>query len=268
MDITITPPVKQGLLKKIEFFYQYSNKSGRNQYYTYPNNHCFWTVAFNTKKTYRKNVVYLEEDKGVGLNQIYVGPISNRIRVVYKGEVNVLSVCFKPLHIHSFLDKGLSLQDNQLIFNTPEQSLLPNDLTMTVLEDDGPDKFLKLEQFLLSKFNQFNKPLLEEAIHLIESYPEYRIEDIAKRLNISVKSLTSNFKKYLGRTPLEYRRVHKFRKALSNQGKKLTEICYDSNYFDQSHMIKDFHKYGKQSPKEIKQRKNLSGTSNILWLKA
>ena len=264
----ITPPRDALLAKKIEFFYQYSNVSGKRKYYTYPNNHCFLTVALNAKKTIRGNEVYLEEDEKSGLNQVFVGPIGKRFKVTYHGNVNVLSICFKPLHIHSFLDEKLSLHNNTFIPNSGSGQFLPPDLVMDEIKNEGADRFVKLERFLLTKLNGFKKPKIEKAIELIESSPNYKIEDIAQELDLSMKSLISNFKKYVGRTPLEYRRVHKFRLALISDEKKLSQVCYESNYFDQSHMIKDFYKFGKQPPREVLKRENLSGITDVQWLKA
>jgi len=43
---------------------------------------------------------------------------------------------------------------------------------------------------------------------------------------------------------------------MANSPRSLTEICYDCNYFDQSHFIKDFHQFAGTAPASFKKEDN------------
>jgi AraC-like DNA-binding protein len=75
-------------------------------------------------------------------------------------------------------------------------------------------------------------------------------------LNISERSLQRYFKQYIGVSPKLYARINRFQSALENirqtRSNKLTDIAYQSDYFDQSHFIRDFKEFAGTSPKHFK----------------
>ncbi|WP_353098108.1 helix-turn-helix domain-containing protein, partial [Empedobacter brevis] len=60
------------------------------------------------------------------------------------------------------------------------------------------------------------------------------------------------FKKHLGKSPSEYRKIFRFRNSLLNkkESKNLTELS-SKDYYDQSHFIKDFKSITKRNPNQF-----------------
>lgn len=84
---------------------------------------------------------------------------------------------------------------------------------------------------------------MKEIILAIES--EQKIEDIALANGFSRQYLSKLFTKVVGKSPMEYRKIHRFRTAIAKQKtmKSLTELSHESLFYDQSHLIKDFRQF-------------------------
>lgn len=104
---------------------------------------------------------------------------------------------------------------------------------------------------------------------MLNTKPHALVKDMASDLNISRKTLLRKFKSYLGVTPSEFITLIKFRNALHlyNTNSKLTKIAYDSNYYDQSHFIKNYQSLVGKSPKSIFSSLSKLGENNTLWTK-
>ena len=78
---------------------------------------------------------------------------------------------------------------------------------------------------------------------------------LAKRCCLSIRQYERTFRSVTGITPIKFLRVIRFQNALDirrrNPGTSLTALAADSGYYDQSHMISDFHKLSGLSPGEF-----------------
>jgi len=87
---------------------------------------------------------------------------------------------------------------------------------------------------------------------------EKGINDLAKMANISRKQLERKFLKIFGMPPGELKKIHRVLSMIrdpknyksENQNAKLTDIAYEYNFNDQSHLIKDFKQMTGYLPKE------------------
>lgn len=81
------------------------------------------------------------------------------------------------------------------------------------------------------------------------------LPNVQNELNISERSLERYFKQHIGISPKLYARIIRFQSALENirqtQFDKLTDLAYQSDYFDQSHFIRDFKEFAGTSPKRF-----------------
>jgi len=112
-----------------------------------------------------------------------------------------------------------------------------------------------LEKYWLTKMIGFSHPFLGNAISKIKENPKVTTLELANEFNVSQKTLILQFKKHLCKTPSEYKKILRFRKALlemqeeSNKKTKLTELSYILDFFDQSHMISNFKSLTGYPPK-------------------
>ncbi len=113
-----------------------------------------------------------------------------------------------------------------------------------------------VEQFLLSQFKDIQTDkLIIEAVRLIyQSKGTIRIKELHKKLFISQSPFEKRFRKWVGTTPKKYTSIIRFHTALTQlkEAKSLTEICYENNFFDLAHFIKDFKQFTGCTPENFK----------------
>tara|TARA_R110000850_G_scaffold190308_6_gene316252 strand:+ start:1617 stop:1982 length:366 start_codon:yes stop_codon:yes gene_type:complete len=82
-------------------------------------------------------------------------------------------------------------------------------------------------------------------------------EDLSKR-----RQLERNFKKQIGVSPKQLGKVIRLQNALkmllNKKSENLTDIAYESEYFDQAHFIKDFKEFTGINPKEFLGNENMA----------
>ena len=113
-----------------------------------------------------------------------------------------------------------------------------------------------VEQFLLSQLKDVqNDKLIVEAIKLIyQSKGTIKIKELNEKLFISQSPFEKRFRKLAGTTPKKFASIVRFHSVLNhlNSDKTFTAICYENNFFDQAHFIKDFKQYTGDTPENFK----------------
>ncbi len=113
-----------------------------------------------------------------------------------------------------------------------------------------------VEQFLVSQLKDIQTDkLIIEAVKLIyQSHGTIRIKELNERLFISQSPFEKRFRKVVGTSAKKFASIVRFNTILDNlnETKTLTEICYENNFFDQSHFIKDFKQFTGDTPENFK----------------
>ncbi len=113
-----------------------------------------------------------------------------------------------------------------------------------------------VEQFLLAQLKDIETDkLIVEAVKLIyQSKGAIRIKELNEKLYISQSPFEKRFRKVVGTTPKKFASIVRFNTVLDNLNntKSLTEICYENNFFDQAHFIKDFKQFTGDTPEHFK----------------
>ncbi|HMR88657.1 MAG TPA: helix-turn-helix domain-containing protein [Saprospiraceae bacterium] len=113
-----------------------------------------------------------------------------------------------------------------------------------------------VEQFLISQLKDIETDkLIVEAVKLIyQSNGTIRIKDLNEKLFISQSPFEKRFRKVVGTTAKKFASIVRFNAVLDNlnEPKTLTEICYENNFFDQAHFIKDFKQFSGDTPQNFK----------------
>jgi AraC-like DNA-binding protein len=120
----------------------------------------------------------------------------------------------------------------------------------------GKQRIHIVEQFLLSQLKNIQSDkLIVEAVKLIyHSKGTIKIKDLNEKLFISQSPFEKRFRKLVGTAPKKFASIVRFQFVLNdlNNFKSLTEICYEHNFFDQAHFIKDFKQYTGDTPETFK----------------
>ncbi|TKK64137.1 AraC family transcriptional regulator [Ilyomonas limi] len=118
------------------------------------------------------------------------------------------------------------------------------------------DKTKIIEQFLLSQLKERKKDkLIVEAVKLIyQSNGLIRIKELTQKLFISQSPFEKRFRSLVGTTPKKFASIIRFNAVLNDleKAKSLTDLCFEHNFFDQAHFIKDFKQYTGDTPESFK----------------
>lgn len=113
-----------------------------------------------------------------------------------------------------------------------------------------------VEHFLLAQLKDIQSDkLIVEAVKLIyQSKGTIRVKELNEKLLISQSPFEKRFRKIVGTTPKKFTSIIRFNSVLENlnEAKSLTEICYENNFFDQAHFIKDFKSFTGETPEHFK----------------
>lgn len=260
MDLEIFYP-KSSLLKEyIECFYilKRAAQEAPERYFTFPSLNSILTISNADIIQKSDNVIGLIGNNPRYARSCMTFSFDKALEVNYKGEIYEITTYFKPLGIFSFLPLNYYLESRiDLNFNPFDDYHI---FMESLINGKTTDR---LEEYWLSKFQQFSHPYLNTAVSMILENPTIKIDAICDKLNITNKSLTQAFKKFLFRTPSSFRRIARFRKSLHldiSTKMSLTDICYQFDYYDQAHMVRDFKHFTGYTPKQffnvIKSRKS------------
>lgn len=113
-----------------------------------------------------------------------------------------------------------------------------------------------VEHFFVSQLKDIETDkLIVEAVKLIyQSKGTIRIKELNEKLFISQSPFEKRFRKVVGTTAKKFASIVRFNAVFDNlnKSKSLTEICYENNFFDQAHFIKDFKQFTGDTPENFK----------------
>ncbi len=137
-----------------------------------------------------------------------------------------------------------------------EKSLVYEVQERLVLAQTDEQKIQVVERFFLSQLKSISTDkLIVEAVRMIyQSHGSIRVKELNEKLHISLSPFEKRFRKLVGTSPKKFASIVRFNVALSSleNNKSLLEICYENNFFDQAHFIKDFKQFTGVTPDKLK----------------
>ncbi len=113
--------------------------------------------------------------------------------------------------------------------------------------------FTALETHYNSEKEQQISVVKDFYYYLLE-YPESSsVNNFCEQKAINYMSLYRSFQKYLNISPKKFERLIKFRLSVDHmiwEKQKLTDVSFDSGYYDQAHFIKEFKYFVGMTPSE------------------
>ena len=169
------------------------------------------------------------------------------------GSFRNIGVYFQPTALKSIFGIDANELTNQHI---DINELIKTNITDQLLNTDiSEQRIILLSSFLIQQTEQ-RKTENEKVIFASEQLQKgVSLPNIQNELNISERSLERHFKQHIGISPKLYARINRFQSALENIRQtpfsKLTNVAYSSDYFDQSHFIREFKEFAGTSPKHF-----------------
>lgn len=175
----------------------------------------------------------------------------------YTGQVNMISVVFRPVGVRAFFNFPL-IQANNLRISADDledKELAELESALTSTEDDYPC-ILLIEQFLLKRLThltEYNLRRIDTTLRLIHS-GQTEVSALADAACLSRKQFNRVFSEYVGSNPKEFSRTVRFQRALNilktESHISLTALAYTCGYYDQSHLVKEFKALSGYTPTE------------------
>jgi AraC-like DNA-binding protein len=181
-------------------------------------------------------------------------------KVDLRGKLDKVTIIFKPLGLNHFINNPIKeiVGQPSSIFAEWDGDKYAGFLNAFYRTNVNRKRIVLLEEFLLSRYKTFAEAtVLKEVLnHLTDFENERSVEEIARVVNLNVRTLNRLFGKHLGISPITFRKIARFRHAMKNRIygerlKTLTEIGYESNFYDQSYFIKMYQKLTGNNPSKF-----------------
>lgn len=275
MKIKVYSPSNPLLKKYIESIYILTHTSEEEpaKYITFPS---IFTIVSSSEKSKSINkgnqlIIRQYDDNEVETN--LVSDFNKPVYVQYEGKINEITIYFKPLAINSFLEHELSHYNSSNFSEfSPYEDYRKAMIEILSLQNDI-EKIEAVERYWLSKLSGFQHHFLETVLSemMCDENDAVTITELCEKNAISRTTLNKHFGRHICKTPSQFKKILRVRNAVNKYASKnarnnLTDIAYGVDYFDQSHMIREFKSVTGFSPKVFFEKTTALEKKQIHWL--
>ena len=175
-------------------------------------------------------------------------------KVRIEGCSTIIGIFFKVGSLYSVLKTSMTqvvgrLIEPQAFFGSPAIRCLMEQLNEALPQDRIP----LMERFLIPYFCQPHLTTFHHGLHLIQKHQGMiSVEQLSQKLGVSGRTLERQFAERIGVSPKFYNRIVRFHAVqkylMKYPQSSWLELTYRFGYFDQSHLIKDFHNFAGTTP--------------------
>jgi len=129
--------------------------------------------------------------------------------------------------------------------------------TQLMYADSTAEKLTVLENLLIKQVaqNGMDCEIIQYATNkIIYTHNKEVLTEIQEELNLTERTFQRVFKKFVGITPTQYRRICQFQLSFgqlkSKQFDKITDVAFEGGYADQSHFIRSFKEFTQTTPND------------------
>ena len=166
-----------------------------------------------------------------------------------------IGVSLHPTALYKLINTDISNLENSHINLNKIHTGFYNKIRPVFEANQSPKDIIKnLNTFLLNTPLTINKDTncIDNVIKIVRNEDGIlSINDILDHVNISQKTLETQFKKIVGITPGKYIRLYKFIKLMrkyESQEIAIKDLMFMFDYYDRSHFAKDFKLFMNETP--------------------
>ncbi len=203
-------------------------------------------------------------------NAMIMGQRTKSFDILPTGNVDTFAICFYPIGFANFVKIPLEkLVDKETpisaLFDPTEANELEQQMIRAI---DTQERIDIIETFFLKKLNEKNtiSNIVKSTVDtLLTTNGTTPINVLLKDDSSKRRQLERHFKKQIGISPKQLSKAIRLQTTLNlllnKKSETLTDIAYESNYFDQNHFIKDFKELVGVTPKEFLDNENMTLSS-------
>ncbi len=245
------PCKKSGVTRIHSIFYIFTHENGINfKYRTFPNTNLCLSVYNQNQVEYIRNNIqnscFIDKSEHGYVSRLF-GFHTRPFEVEIKSALEQFCILSHPSGLRAFTRVPYKmLMNKQDVFE-----MIFQDSTLLTLVFDTPDSNEKaqiLESFLLNHIIGSDVDIkLNMALNAItDKKGSISVNELAGMLRLNASTIFRYFNTYVGQSPKEYIQTVRFRYTLNNllthKYQNLTELTYIADFYDQSHLIKNFKK--------------------------
>jgi AraC-like DNA-binding protein len=214
---------------------------------------------------------YISKDKFIlQPRAMVIGQTTEPFYIEPAGYVNTFAVRFYPYGFANFVTTPIkSLANKETPIKLLFGEIASKELEQKVIQAKGTKERIQIiEKFLLAKLN--NKTTIDNIVRttidaIMSTNGSKAINAILKEDLTKRRQLERNFLKQIGISPKQFGKIIRLQTALkmilNRRSDNLTQIAYDSEYYDQAHFIKDFKEFTGTNPKAFLNDRKMSLSS-------
>lgn len=234
------------LKENIEFYYFFS--SDRDDYsaayYVFPHTAKPLNIHRDIEVEIGEQHVFVSGKKTGAYVSILQGAYEQPLLIRLNGRLDKVTIIWKPAALARFIDKDfvdVGSHHSQVFteWGGPEWEAVMDSFYRT---GDLEKRVDLLEDFIVSRYRpRAESELIGKVLGDLEDFDqESNLEEIAARRSMSVRTLHRLVNKYTALSPRAYKKIARFRhsmkhKLFSERFANLTQIGYNSNFYDQSY---------------------------------
>lgn len=272
MTIKIYRPTNPLLKKHIECFYilEQAPEEKPVTYFTFPSIYTIVTVSAQSQTLETENKMIIKSCPYTTIETNLVSNFNEPVLVKYEGKINEITTYFKPLGINAFINNDLRYYSEGTFpdFNPHDDYKEAMASVLSIKNND--EKIEKIECYWISKLKPFEDILLENVLTemMDTNNLSQSMTKLSHKTGRSRTTINKHFDKHICKTPSQFKKILRFRAAIQSQlqDKNKINVSYNLDYFDQSHMIRDFRKLTGFTPKAFFSKIATLENGQIKWM--
>jgi len=270
MTIKVYKPTNPLLKKYIECFYilEQTSEEKPATYFTFPSIYTIVSISEQTETLETENKITIKQCQSNTIETNLVSDFNEPVLIEYEGKINEITTYFKPLGLNSFIKNDLRYYSEGTFpdFNPHEDY---KDSMASILSIKNQDERIeKMERYWISKLKPFEDLLLEDVLNemMDSNNLNQSITELSHKTGRSRTTINKHFDRHLCKTPSQLKKIIRFRAAIQSHLENKVDLSYNLDYFDQSHMIRDFRKLTGFTPKAFFSKIATLENGQIKWI--